>query len=60
MLVKFQVKTCCGKPLKIVTLRIPKGEDPSNHEQRAIVKAGFKQHICQGCYDQAYHAREIN
>jgi hypothetical protein len=58
--VKFEILDCCGNKLGETTLRIPISADKLDYRHKAIVKAGFSQHICKGCYDTAYRAKEIN
>lgn len=55
--VRFEIVTCCGDHLKYVTMQIPRFSDPVEFESLAIKKAGYHQHECGGCYDNAYHCR---
>lgn len=57
----FHIVTCQGKPVTTVRLRLPKDAevDTYSHEVEAIRKAGLRQHVCDGCYDQAYHVGDV-
>ena len=59
--VEFLIVSCQSKPVATVRLRLPKDVevDTYSHEAQAIRKAGLHQHVCDGCYDQAYRVKQV-
>ena len=56
----YRINDCCGLHLEDVTIEIPDGSNPWAFTHEALQAADREQHICDGCYDNAYSVTVIN